>query len=139
MSAAQRLIGQLDRVRRTGPASWTARCPAHDDNGPSLSVKEADDGRALVHCFAGCTADEVVGALGLTLADLYPPRAPGVGAGWPRMRRLWTAAELLRLAAYEATVALVITADMLAERDFDRPRLIEAARRLRDMLEAADA
>ncbi|MFA7604460.1 MAG: hypothetical protein WCY29_15785 [Novosphingobium sp.] len=71
---ADALISQLDRLRRTGRGKWIARCPAHDDRGPSLSVRELDDGRVLIHCFAGCPVDAVVGALGLTLSDLFPER-----------------------------------------------------------------
>jgi len=46
-----------------------ARCPAHDDRDPSLSVS-VKDGRVLVHCFAGCAPDAVLGAVGLTWKDL---------------------------------------------------------------------
>jgi len=63
------LLGRLEGVRRTGANSWVARCPAHDDRDPSLSVS-VKDGRVLVHCFAGCTPDEVLGAVGLTWKDL---------------------------------------------------------------------
>ena len=49
-----------------------ARCPAHEDANPSLSISEGNDGRALLHCHAGCSADAIVGALGLTLAELMP-------------------------------------------------------------------
>lgn len=56
---------------RTSDAGWACRCPAHDDCNPSLSIDVGLDGRALVNCHAGCTADEVCGALGLTLADLF--------------------------------------------------------------------
>jgi len=38
-------------------------CPAHDDANPSLSVREADDGRTLVRCHAGCDQDAVIAAL----------------------------------------------------------------------------
>ena len=31
-----------------------ARCPAHDDRKPSLSIRDADDGKVLVRCHAGC-------------------------------------------------------------------------------------
>ena len=48
----------------------TARCPAHEDSSPSLSVRAAGD-RALVHCFGGCRTEDVVAALGWTLRDLY--------------------------------------------------------------------
>lgn len=48
-----------------------ARCPAHDDRKASLSVSEGDDGRILLKCHAGCEADAIAGALGLTMADLF--------------------------------------------------------------------
>lgn len=51
-------------------AGWMARCPAHEDRRPSLSVSAGEDGRALVHCHAGCPALSVCSALGLTLGDL---------------------------------------------------------------------
>ncbi|MAT68932.1 MAG: hypothetical protein CMJ58_05355 [Planctomycetaceae bacterium] len=57
--------------RRSGK-SWSARCPAHEDRRPSLTVSEGDDGRALLQCHAGCPAESVCRALGLTLADLMP-------------------------------------------------------------------
>jgi|TARA_R110000824_G_scaffold10814_1_gene47325 hypothetical protein len=65
------LISRLENVRGTR-GKYTARCPAHDDRGPSLSVTETDDQMVLIHCFAGCGAAEVVGALGLQMSDLYP-------------------------------------------------------------------
>lgn len=49
-----------------------AKCPAHDDKSPSLSVRETEDGRVLIHCHAGCGASDVLAAIGLTLADLFP-------------------------------------------------------------------
>jgi hypothetical protein len=64
----------------------TARCPAHDDRSPSLSVAEGVDGRTLIYCHAGCPPERIVAALGLSWADLFPPghrrarRLPGVGA-----------------------------------------------------------
>jgi len=49
---------------------WSARCPAHEDRRPSLSVSEGDDGRALVRCHAGCTVESICDAVGLRLSDL---------------------------------------------------------------------
>ncbi len=43
----------LEDVRETGNG-WIARCPAHDDERPSLSIAEGDDGRCVLHCFADC-------------------------------------------------------------------------------------
>ena len=51
-----------------------ARCPAHNDHTPSLSVAVGSDGRILLRCHAGCPTSEVVEALGLTMADLQPER-----------------------------------------------------------------
>ena len=53
---------------------FMARCPAHDDRNPSLSITAAEDGRALVHCFAGCLTEDVVAKVGMCLADLFPDR-----------------------------------------------------------------
>ena len=64
----------LDRAgcQPRGPLhKFTARCPAHDDNA-ILSISEGADGRALVWCFAGCPADDIVAALGLAWPDLFP-------------------------------------------------------------------
>jgi hypothetical protein len=47
-------------------------CPAHDDNKASLSVSEAEDRRALVHCHAGCETEDVLEAIGLRVRDLFP-------------------------------------------------------------------
>jgi hypothetical protein len=58
---------------------FVARCPAHEDRLPSLSVGEGVDRRAVLFCHAGCDTEEVVRALGLSWADLFPPdhdRAP---------------------------------------------------------------
>jgi putative DNA primase/helicase len=48
--------------RRYG-RQWQARCPAHDDHNPSLSICESGDGRILVHCHAGCEQSAVIDAL----------------------------------------------------------------------------
>ena len=65
-----RLLGGLSCVRQTGSGRWIARCPAHEDRSPSLSIRDIDD-RVLVHCFAGCGVGDVLSSVGLTLADLY--------------------------------------------------------------------
>ncbi len=43
--------------------SWMARCLAHDDREPSLSIRQADDGKVLVRCHAGCNQFTVIEAL----------------------------------------------------------------------------
>ena len=44
-------------------SGWMAKCPAHPDKTPSLSINESADGKVLVHCHAGCSQDEVIAAL----------------------------------------------------------------------------
>lgn len=73
-SPVERVLSRLEAVRQVGARRWIGRCPAHADTRPSLSVHEADDGKALVHCFAGCSVDEICRVLGLEVCDLYPPR-----------------------------------------------------------------
>src|SRR5215472_12096745 len=63
------LLEHLEKVRRTS-RGYTARCPAHEDNYPSLSVSEGDRG-ILVKCWGGCTLDQVTAALGIRIADLF--------------------------------------------------------------------
>jgi len=53
---------------------WIARCPAHDDETPSLSVAEGDDGKVLVRCFTGCNYRAIRDGLGIEDADFFPPK-----------------------------------------------------------------
>jgi putative DNA primase/helicase len=75
--SAETLLPRFDRVRKRGPGQWSARCPAHEDKGPSLSIRETPEGVLLLHCFAGCEAADVVAAVGIDLADLFPPKTNG--------------------------------------------------------------
>jgi hypothetical protein len=72
------------------PHDFRSRCPAHDGGNPhALHVKVGADGRALLWCFVGCDAENVVAALGLAWPDLFPPGhrharpIPGVGRPVP--------------------------------------------------------
>jgi putative DNA primase/helicase len=48
--------------RRIG-GTWMARCPVHEDCTPSLSIRNADGGKVLVRCHAGCGQERVIVAL----------------------------------------------------------------------------
>lgn len=69
---AETLLNELHKVRQNGTGKWIACCPAHDDKTPSLSVKEDSDGTILLYCFAGCSAEEIIGSVGLQMGDLFP-------------------------------------------------------------------
>ena len=119
------ILNRLDCVQKTGKG-FKARCPAHSDKSPSLSIKEGDDGRVLLHCFSGCGIDSVVAALGLQMTDLFlsssksgnrRPKLQGVS-----IRDLETATEL------EKQVLFFVKADQAAGKavshsDWERAKL----------------
>jgi len=72
------LFADLVQAQRTGAGRWKARCPAHADRSPSLSIRAGNDGRVLLRCFAGCALDSILGALRLARRDLFagPPPSP---------------------------------------------------------------
>ena len=66
------LLSRLDKVRPAGQDTWAACCPAHDDKSPSLTIRQAADGKLLLHCFTGCSTYDVLAAVGLAWGDLFP-------------------------------------------------------------------
>ena len=137
---ADRLLRQLPGTRSTGKSTWIAQCPAHEDKHPSLAIRELDDGRVLLHCFVGCSAGEVVAALGMTLSDLFPLRTDGsIDHRQRRERRPFPATDALRCIAVEAML-VVISATRLANggapTDADRRRLLLAASRIQAAVDA---
>jgi hypothetical protein len=68
-TAFERILDRLDGARRTGNKA-TARCPAHEDRKPSLSITKIE-GRILVYCHGGCAIEAVLDALALAKRDLF--------------------------------------------------------------------
>lgn len=66
------VLSRLDGVKATGRGKWMARTPTREDRTPSLSIRERDDGRVLLKDFGGDDTADVLAAIGLTFADLYP-------------------------------------------------------------------
>ncbi len=64
------ILSRLEGVRSTGNGRFMAKCPGHEDHTPSLSLSQ-DNGRVLLHCFAGCTTEKIVSAIGLNTSDLF--------------------------------------------------------------------
>lgn len=134
--SADTLLSRLENVKRTGPGRYIARCPAHADKRASLTVRELDSGVLLVHDFAGCSVEEVVAAVGLDMAALFPERE--IQHGKPD-RRPFPAADILRCVAFEALVVSAAAASMLAGEPLssvDRERLTLAAARLQAAVKA---
>lgn len=126
------LLSRLERVRSRGSGRWSARCPAHQDRGPSLSIRD-EDGTVLLHCFAGCPVADVVAAVGFELSALFPPRESSGGA-LPASQR-WVPRQALEAVAREALIVAMAADDAaegrpISQEDADRVR--QAAATIRD-------
>lgn len=64
------LLSKLSGVEKKKDDHWMARCPAHEDGRPSLSVGVGHGGKILLKCFARCPTESIVGALGLRMSDI---------------------------------------------------------------------
>lgn len=73
-------LHQLEQITGLPPKrsgnGWSARCPAHEDHNPSLSVSEGTDGKPLVCCHAGCSYPDICRALGMDASKA--PAAPQI-------------------------------------------------------------
>ncbi len=133
--AVEPILARLEKVRSTGPLRWSACCPAHQDKTPSLAVREMPDGRVLIHCFSGCSAMDIVGAIGLELSDLMPERIEHHIAP---VRKPWTDTDALRLLALESKVVVLALSDLSSGKvptDSDIERLAIAAGNITRALE----
>lgn len=131
-SPVDRLLARLERVKTTGPGRWNARCPAHNDKSPSLAIRELGDGRVLLHCFTGCSTADVLAAVGLEFADLYPAHSWAIGHANPE-RRPFPAADVLRALNFETLVVAAAAGALLEGKPFsddDRTRLTLAMERI---------
>lgn len=128
-SKTDQLLNQLDRVKQTGQGKWLARCPAHADKSPSLAIKEAGD-RILLHCFSGCGVTEVLHAVGMDMADLFPDRMVNPYGAAPRIPK-FSAYELFPLLVQEAVILALAWSDVITDgviSEADRQRTEQAYR-----------
>lgn len=128
------LLSRLKRVKRTGPGRWVACCPAHKDRNPTLSIRELDSGKILLHCFAGCSAVEVIDAAGVEISELFPPKNDADGRAESRP---FPATDALRCLAFEALVVVAASSAVMTGEPLsgvDRDRLSVASARIQDAL-----
>jgi hypothetical protein len=132
--AVEPLLARLEKVRPTGALRWSACCPSHADKTPSLAIREMPDGRVLVHCFRGCSALDVVGAVGLEISDLMPEP---LDHHFAPVRKPWSDTDALRLLAFESSVVVLALADFAEGRinEVDLNRLAVAAGNITRALE----
>ena len=142
MTPAERFVQRLSKVKgRNG--TWTACCPAHEDKSPSLSVREAMDGRVLVHCFGGCDVQSVLSAVGMDMVDLFPERDERLDHNQVSkpLKPAFYASDLLRIASFECLVVMIAAYDMrrgkkLSEEDLTR--LETAQQRIEEVIQYAN-
>lgn len=67
------VVAHFDGVHKSGNG-YRCRCPAHDDQRPSLMIRPADNGGTLIKCMAGCETKDVLAKVGLTMQDLIPSK-----------------------------------------------------------------
>jgi hypothetical protein len=129
MTALNTLLSRLERVQPIGNNRYKALCPAHEDRSPSLAIKDDSD-RLLLHCFSGCKTTDVLGAIGLTFADIMPDKAMG---NFKKVKKPFYAMDVLGIIKFEATLVYIYATDMakgLKITSTDKERLLLATSRI---------
>lgn len=131
------LLSRLSKVRgRNG--SWTACCPAHDDKSPSLAIRE-QDGKVLLKCFGGCEVSAIVGAVGMEMTDLFPPKPQDYTKPQPKVK--FYATDLLRAINHESRIVAIAAFDMARGKTLPREdlaRLQLACERINTAMKASE-
>jgi hypothetical protein len=102
---ANGLLSRLTHVRKRSANQWSARCPAHDDKGPSLSIKELPDGRVLL-----------LGAISLDFGSLFPDTTDFQSS--LRKPKLLTASQALELLNHESLIVSIVAHDIGVRKKF---------------------
>ena len=88
----ERVLSVLKKTKSAGNEKWTACCPAHDDNTPSLSIA-VKSGKVLFKCWAGCSGMEIAENLilnGCQWDDLFSEPSEHERSFFPRPDRKFT-------------------------------------------------
>lgn len=134
----ENLLSRLHGVKGS-KGSFTARCPAHSDRTPSLSIRESE-GRILLHCFAGCDVERILTAVGMGIQDLFP-ESDGVETFKPGLKKPFYASDLLRVIAFETLVVQIVALDIANGKnppEGDRERLRVAYERINEAMRYAN-
>jgi hypothetical protein len=124
----ENILNRLEKVKGRNGA-YTACCPAHTDKSPSLAIRELEDGRILLKCFADCSVQDIMGSIGMEIGDLFPDTNKDL----PPVKRKYYATDLLRVIEFEAWVVSVAAYTMSTGKklsDTDRDRMKVATSRI---------
>lgn len=139
MNALETVLSKLKDVRRVRKCQWTACCPAHPDQNPSLSIGLGRNDKVLLNCFAGCSFSEICEAANLDPRELAGSSNGDAGSRSAELRKnAYASAEQ----AVEALPAIVgrtkgSTWNVVAEYPYRTALGVEIARVIR--LEPANA
>jgi hypothetical protein len=109
-----------------------------------LALRENEDGRILLHCFAGCETANVLGALGMDMSDLFPPdnkRRDYPLEGKPSMKPAFFASDLMRIIHFEALVVQIVAYDIAngkTPNEETRERMLTAYQRIDEAVRYAN-
>lgn len=108
------LLSLLAGVTETSTGKWTAFCPSHPDKrSRSLGIKLGNNGGIVLHCFAGCSVEAILAAIGLTFSDLFPDRLEPKYHGVDGYDRHKARRDMPRFSRYELFPKLVLEACIL--------------------------
>jgi putative DNA primase/helicase len=86
----EEILSRLEGVKKRGKG-YIAKCSAHPDKNPSLSLSELPDGRILIKCFAGCSPQDILASVGLSMSDLFPDNGLGYYKSFQRLNEEYQA------------------------------------------------
>lgn len=119
------LLSRLDKVEKLSPGAHQARykacCPAHADKNPSLSVTLAQSGAILIKCWSGCSAHDVVNAVGMEMTQLFPDTNRHHS---PPVRRAFSADQAAKVIAEDSmilatTIAKIRNGERVTQEEID--------------------
>jgi len=111
VSPIDNVLCLLSQVQKRQSGQYSALCPAHEDKKPSLSLRETPEGAVLIHCFGGCSVNEITTALGLDMTDLFP-RNELSGYEPKKIAHLLTPLQALELLDEEANFVAIACAGL---------------------------
>ena len=123
-------MNHFDGVRETGNGQYSCRCPAHEDKSASLGIKEGDENRILLNCFAGCDVKSILESVGLDWKDILPDNKL-----YQAEKHKFNPFAVLKMIRDEVLIIGLASADIRkgkALNDEDHMRLMKAVGNVRD-------
>ena len=138
--AIETLLSRVNGLKKTSATTWMCKCPSHQDRLPSLSLRLVEDGGVLVNCFGGCSTEDVLGAVGLEMTDLFDD-GPLYHRAKPLKGAKVFARDVLKLLITELMIVMISSFDLRkgkALNAVDQARLQLAYERISHGIELAE-